>query len=555
MSTVAKHTLTGGQALVRQLIAEGVSTVFGIPGVQLDWAVDALRAETEHIRYIVPRHEQATSYMADGYARTSDKEGVCMVVPGPGVLNALSGLATAYACNSRVLLIAGQVPSSKVGRGFGMLHELPDQGGILRSLSKWHAAARRHEQIPELVHEAFRQLRSGRPRPVTIEVPPDMLQTRGEVTLQPRASEGRFTPAPESIDKAAACLALARFPVIQAGGGVVAARASAALRTLAERLQAPVVMSEGGRGALDDRHPLALTSLGGRAALRHADVILVVGSRFLDAIAQPTASAEHIKFIYLNVDPRDMSLPRRPGIEVVSDARCGLEALLASVPAKAVPDRGKQVAGIKAWSQHQIDTLEPQAGYLRALRHAMKDDDVLVSELTQVGYLANVGFPVYEGGRILTAGYQGTLGFGFSTALGAAVANPKRRVVSINGDGGFGWSLQELATLSRYALEVSVVVFVDGYFGNVRRIQRREFGTEFATELRNPDLQRLGPAFGIQTDMANSPKALEKSLQRAQARGGPSLIQVNVGEMPSPWPLIHPFLTSGAPPPPDPILE
>jgi acetolactate synthase-1/2/3 large subunit len=256
---------TGGQALVGALIEQGVRDVFGIPGVQLDWAVDALRQEADRVHYIVPRHEQATSYMADGYARTTLREGVCMVVPGPGVLNALAGIATAYACNSRVLLIAGQIPSHTIGKGLGMLHELPDQSAIVKSLTKWHAIARAPGDIPTLVHEAFTQLRSGRPRPVALEIPPDVLEASDDVTLLGPAAGVAAPLDVELVAEAVRALASARFPVIAVGGGAVAAGANEAIRALAERLHAPVVMSEGGRGCLSDDHRLALTSLGGRA--------------------------------------------------------------------------------------------------------------------------------------------------------------------------------------------------------------------------------------------------------------------------------------------------
>ncbi|MET0271305.1 MAG: thiamine pyrophosphate-binding protein, partial [Sphingomonas sp.] len=249
---------TGGEALVDQLIVEGVESIFGIPGVQLDWAVDPLRQQADRIKLVVPRHEQATSYMADGYARTTGREGVCMVVPGPGMLNALAGIATAYACSSPVLFIVGQIPSDAIGQGHGLLHEIPDQSGILQRLTKWNGIARRPEDVPALVHEAFVQLRSGHPRPVAIEIPPDILQKRAEITLLPRAERVRAAPDEALLAEAATILAGASSPVICAGGGAMAADAGDAIRALAERLQAPVVMTDGARGLIDDRHPLAL---------------------------------------------------------------------------------------------------------------------------------------------------------------------------------------------------------------------------------------------------------------------------------------------------------
>lgn len=546
---------TGGEALVAQLIEEGVVDVFGIPGVQLDWAVEALRQAADRIRFIVPRHEQAASYMADGYARTTGREGVCMVVPGPGVLNALAGLSTAYACNSRVFFIAGQIPSNTIGQGFGMLHEIPDQSGILKSLTKWHGIAHRVEDIPGLVHEAFVQMRSGRPRPVAIELPPDILQNKAPVAVIPRAVSVPTLPDEASVADAAKLLAEARFPVIYAGGGAAASGAGEAIRVLAERIQAPVVMTEGGRGALSDRHPLALVSLGGRAVLPHADVVLVAGSRFVDAVARPTHVAEGARFIYLNIEPEDMAGPRQMGTRIAADVKAGVEAILAALPAGEAAARGEQVAAVKAWCAEQIDAIQPQNAFMRALRASMADDDILVSELTQLGYYSNIAFPVYGPRRFVTPGYQGTLGYGFNTALGAAHGNSDRRVVSINGDGGFAWGIQELSTVARDQLNLSIVVFVDGRYGNVQRIQKRTFGIEFATELRNPEYQALAAAYGIPSAEVDTPEALEAELAAAKARGGPALIAVKVGEMPSPWALIHPFVPPVSPPPPNPLGE
>ena len=548
--------LTGGQALVAQLKREGVKHVFGIPGVQLDWAVDALRLARDEIAYIVPRHEQTASYMADGYARTTGREGVSMVVPGPGVLNALSGLATAYACSSRVLFIAGQIPSSMIGRGHGLLHEIPDQSATLRALSKWHGIAHSADQIPDLVSEAFRQLRSDHPRPVALELPPDVLKQSTEAPLKDPAVAQPTRPDSVTLGEAASLLRKARFPVIQAGGGAAAADAGMALMQLAERLQGPVIMTEGGRGILPHRHPLALNAVGGRAVLPHADVVLVVGSRFVDGQGTPTHTHPNCRFIYVNLEPTHTRQPRQAGISLVADARITLEALLAALG--DVTDRPSHAAAVdkvKRWCDVQLERLEPQTSFVRALRRALPEDGILISELTQVGYFANIAFPVQRPRSYLTPGYQGTLGYGFPTALGAAVGNPHRRVVSINGDGGFGWGMQELATAARYRLNLAIVVFVDGRYGNVQRIQRQLFREEFATELANPDFETLAAAFRIPFRRADSPQGLGDTLVATANLGGPVLIEVPVGEMPSPWALIHPFVPSPVPPPPNPLGE
>ena len=546
-------SLTGGQNLVAQLRREGVKHVFGIPGVQLDWAVEALREARDTIDFIVPRHEQTASYMADGYARTTGLEGVSMVVPGPGALNALSGLATAYATSSRVLFIAGQIPSAAIGRGYGMLHEIPDQSAILKSLTKWHAVARAPGDIAALVHEAFSELRSGHPRPVALEVPPDVLQETSDARLFDRAPVRRTPPDPWKLQEIVNLLRTSRFPVIQAGGGAAAADAGVLLQKLAERLQAPLVLTEGARGIVPSSHPLVLTGLGGRAVFPHADVVLAIGTRFLDALTKPAYVNPRCRFVYINLDGLHTGTPRQPGVAVVADAHATVEALVTAL--SDLPERKSltdEMARVKTWCDVQTRRVQPQTDYVDTFRAALPQDTAVVSELTQVGYFSNVALPMEHPRRLITPGYQGTLGYGFPTSLGAAVGNPEQRVISLNGDGGFGWGMQELSTAARYRLNVTAVVFADGRFGNVQRIQRRTFGQEFVTEVINPDFRLLAEAFGVPFQRVDSAAGLSEALKKTP-REGPALIEVRVGEMASPWPVIHPFVPSPVPPPPNPL--
>jgi acetolactate synthase-1/2/3 large subunit len=549
--------MTGGEALVEQLVREGVRDVFGVPGVQLDWATDALRKAKDRINLYVPRHEQATSYMADGYARVSGRPGVCMVVPGPGLLNATAGLATAYACNSPVVCIAGHIHSSAVDQGRGMLHEIKNQSGVLAAVTKWNARARSVAEIPALVREAFRQATSGRPQPVGIEIPHDLLQGTADATLfTPDATDGRTRPEHAAIDAAAELLDSAVSPVIYVGGGVLASRATAELQALAEALDAPVVLGESGRGALSDRHPLVLNAVGGRAVFPHADVALVVGSRFIDtSTGQPILQPGKTRYIYLNADATAWSPPRTAALTILSDAKLGLAALAAAVR-RRTPSRAADVAKVREWVAAQMAPLEPQRAWIRALRDALPDDGIFVNELTQVGYVARSHFPVFAPGTYIYPGYQGTLGYGFPTSLGAAVAGEGRPVVAITGDGGFGWGLQELATAARYRLNVTIVVFNDGRFGNVRTFQLQKFGAAFADVLYNPDFCALAAAFGVRGARAASPEALQKSITSAIAEGGPTLIEVPVDEMPSPWHLMRlPPPPPSYRPPPNPLGE
>lgn len=530
---------TGGDLLADSLLAQGVDKIFGIPGVQLDPAADALYRRSDRIDFVCARNEQATTYMADGYSRSTGRVGVSMVVPGPGVLNALSGLATGYSANSRMLLLAGQIDSGAIGKGLGALHEIPDQTGILRTLTKWTGTARHADEIPSLVAEAFRQLSTGRPRPVALELPPDVLSA-----LSAEAPADTVVPAPTTPDEAdiraaARLLRAARKPMIVVGGGVIAADASRALREVAEILEAPVLMTENGRGAIDARHRLAFDGLALRAFRGEADLVLAVGTRFVSTFGTQIDTAG-APAILMNAEPADLGGPRVAALQVLSDARLGLEALAAELGHPAREDRSAEFSAVRAWLAEQFDDIAPQREYLAAIRGALPEDGVLVSEFTQVGYAASACYPAYLPRTYIGPGYQGTLGYGFATALGAKAADQGRAVVSVNGDGGFSWTLQELSTMKKYGLGLVTVVFHDGYYGNVRRIQKNRFGARyFATDLTNPDYPTLARAFGIHSVTAYDAASLGDVLTDALSAQEPVLVDVPVGEFPSPWHLIH----------------
>lgn len=550
--------MTGGDALAGQLAREGVGIVFAVPGVQLDWAIDGLRKISNQITLIGTRHEQSTSYMADGYARASGKVGVCLVVPGPGVLNAMAGLSTAYACNSRVLCIAGDIHSAAVGRNLGLLHEVRDQTGILSSVTKWQGRATRAEDVPTIIAEAFAQLRASEPKPVAVQISHDVLSAVAEFDLQDtNLALNPLAPPPEQIAAAAKLLGGSRTPAIYVGGGALAANASDALAAFAERIQAPVIMGENGRGAISDRHALALNALEGRAVMPHADLVFVVGSRFVDtAMGRPAWPTDATRYVYINTDAAVGSAPRRADVFVQGDCRLALELLERAAPQR--PHLKLDLGAVRKWAAEQMREIEPQGAWLRALRSAIPDDGILVSELTQVGYFSRIAYPVYRPNTFITPGYQGTLGYGFPTALGAALGSEGRMVVSINGDGGFGWNLQELATARKYNVPLAIVVFNDGHFGNVRRMQQDQFGQEYGVELLNPHFDRLASAFEIPYVSADDPAQLEKALRDHAGRGGPTLIEARVGAMPSPWHLLRlmpPPFAPGRPAPANPLGE
>ena len=320
--------LSGGEALVKSLVREGVEVIFGLPGVQMYGIIAAIRDEPG-IRMITTRHEQATTYMADGYSRVTGKPGVALVVPGEGLYNAGSGLATAYARSSPVLVIAGQIPRSQIGKDLGGLHEVADQMDVIRPVTKWRRQVLTPHEVPGCVTEAFSQMRNGRPRPVEIEMPPETMVEREEVDLEEPAPLVREVPGEDRLREAAKVIAEAQTPVIYAGGGVARSNAEDALVRFSEAVNIPVITSAGGKGTISDRHPHSYgSSLGPRGALyevmESADVIIGIGTRF--ALRSPSGGSA--KLVHINSDATEFGKTHTNTLALHGDARATIEALI-----------------------------------------------------------------------------------------------------------------------------------------------------------------------------------------------------------------------------------
>ncbi|MGI9252336.1 MAG: thiamine pyrophosphate-binding protein, partial [Thermomicrobiales bacterium] len=393
----ADGTLTGGESLVETLIAQGVDTIFGLPGIQLDGLFNALHGAQDRLRVIHTRHEQATAYMADGYARVTGKEGVCVVVPGPGALNAAAGLSTAYSCNSPVLCVTGQIRSDLIGKNRGALHEITDQLGMFRSVTKWADRPDTASDVGGTVEEAFRQLRTGRMRPVAIEVAPDVLTSTGGRVGRADTSRVRFGGDPDLLAKAAKTLGEAKNPVIMAGGGVERSGASGELRRVAELLEAPVLKTSHGKGALTDRHYLAQNGLLSGEFLPKADVVVILASRFPDPAGWQWYPAPGQQVIQIDIDRTEFGKFGPATLNIEGDARPTLAALADLIPAhnRKRASREAELLPIKQAFQKKIETIEPQAGYGLAIRAELPDDGILVGEFTQVGYWSYLGYDDY----------------------------------------------------------------------------------------------------------------------------------------------------------------
>ena len=533
--------LTGGQALVAGLQRWNTATLFGLPGVHLDHFFAALYPVKNKIRILHSRHEQGAAYMALGYAMVTGRPGIFTVVPGPGLLNTTSALATAYACNAPVLCITSTVNWPLLDKNYGSLHEIPDQPGVLAGLTKWSARANHAAEIPELIDEAFRQMLSGRPRPVALEVPPEIL---GQVAMMQFPEEkptiNHPTPDPEKINAAAKLIGSAKEPLIIVGGG--AQDAGREVLQLAELLQAPVISRQMGRGIVSDEHHLSIQASAGHQLWKTADLVIGIGTR-LQHIRE-WGIDDDLKVIRIDLDPLEMARVAPPTIDLVADSGEASQALYDVLKKQKVSrvDQSAKFKSIKQEFRKELEsTITRQVEYLDVIRDALPENGILVDELTQVGHVTKLALPVYNARSLLTSGYQGTLGYGFATAIGAQVAAGDRKVLSINGDGGFMYTMPELASAVLHNIPIVALVFCDKSFGNVEAIQQRWYdGNVIATRLHNPDFVAMAESFGALGLKADSPEELRTAIDTAFQHQGPAVIEipVTVEEMGWPWSLI-----------------
>jgi len=536
-------TMTGGEAIVSGLKAHGVDTVFGLPGAQIYGLFDAFHQA--QLKVIGARHEQACGYMAYGYARSSGQPGVFSVVPGPGVLNAGAAMLTAFGSNEPVLCLTGQVPTQFLGKGRGHLHEMPDQLATLRTFVKWAERIEYPDVAPTMVARAFQEMLSGRRGPAALEMPWDVFTQRAATgAAQVFNPFPAPLPDPDSIKAAAALITASKRPMIFVGSGAIHAREE--ILELAETIDAPVVAFRSGRGIVSNAHELGLTMAAAYRLWPKTDLMIGIGTRLeLPTMSRWPYRPDGLKSVRIDIDPVEM---RRftSDVAVIADAKAATSELLVAVRKigyrKTAGRRGEIVEATAAAHQ-EIQQVQPQMAYLNILREVLPHNAIVTDELSQVGFASWYGFPIYQPRTFITSGYQGTLGSGFPTALGAKVANPDKPVVAITGDGGFMFGVQELATAVQFNIGVVTLVFNNNAYGNVRRDQRQRFdGRVVAADLVNPDFVKLADSFGVHAARVTSPDHFRPALEKALGAGGPALIAVEVprdSEV-TPWTFIHP---------------
>ncbi|MBN7795276.1 thiamine pyrophosphate-dependent enzyme [Parahaliea mediterranea] len=533
--------MTGAQAIVKSLRVNGVDTVFALPGGQLDFLFDAMYQEGDNIRLIHTRHEQGVAYMAYGYAKSTGKVGAYAVVPGPGLLNSAGALCTAWANYAPVLCISGQIPSTGIGKGYGDLHEIDDQLGMISHITKWAARIDHPTLAPEYVGEAFRQMSTGSPRPVEIEMAMDIMALEAEVELLPAQAAPVLPPLDEEqVQAAVELLRGAKKPLIYIGSGAL--EAGDEILRLAERLQAPVVAFRSAKGVVSSEHYLSANFPMGHRLWGEADVVLAIGTRLHWPLVM-WGKDEDMSLIRVDIDPAQVTRICEPELGVVGDAARFAGALAQRLEHEGhqAASREQELSALKARVDAEIrDKVGPQMAYLDVIREELPRDGIFVDEVTQVGFVSWYGFPVYQPRQHISAGYQGTLGYGYATALGVMAGNMDKRVIQVSGDGGFMFNVQELSTAVQYQLPLVTVIFNDGRFTNVQRQQKEWFdGRVICSDLHNPDFVQLAESFGAAGYRANDPESLRAAIRQAFEQNGPAIIEVQIEEFfPAPWPFL-----------------
>jgi acetolactate synthase-1/2/3 large subunit len=530
--------MTTAEATVESLFAHGLDTLYALPGVHNDPLFDALFKARDRIRTVHTRHEQGAGFMALGAALATGKPQAYAVVPGPGLLNAATALLNAHGTNAPVLALIGQIAQADIGRGFGHLHEIRDQPGIISRIVGFTARIKAPSEAPALVADAFRAMRGGRPGPAALECAIDVWGKSGPVALAPPLPLTEPAIDEEAVAAAAKRLMAAERILIVTGGG--AQDAGPEVTELSRLLQAPVFAHRRGRGVLDGRSPFAVALPLGRELWGEADVVLGIGTRLFYGFQQWGVD-ERLAVIRVDADPEEPDRFRKADVALVGDAAPILRRLMAALAGHKRTSRHDEMIERQAKWRKRMEKLAPQIGFLEVIREELGEDGILVDEVTQMGFAARLAYPVYKPRTFISPGYQDSLGWGYATALGVQDARRDMPVVAISGDGGFLFTATEMATAMHHRIPLTVVVFRDDAFGNVRRIQEERYGNRLiASDLTNPDFVRFAESFGAAAERARTPQELRPALNRAlKRRDQPTLIEVPVGPLPSPWEFIN----------------
>jgi acetolactate synthase-1/2/3 large subunit len=536
---------TGAQLLVETLKAHGVDTIFGVPGIHNLAIYDAL-VDERAIRVVTTRDERGAAHMADGYARATGRPGVCLTVPGPGVTNALTAIAEAYADSSPVLLLASQLPSDTVTVDREDFHQLRDVEAVLRSVTEWGVRPARAEEIGRAVEEAFRRFETGRPRPCYVDLPMDLLSAKVDATVLARQAD-RSRCASDALPladlgRAAEALIAASRPLLLVGGG--AWRATESLRELVERLSIPVVMTSSGKGVVPEDHPLSLgdgwmVHQLGREALERADSILAIGMRFGPLTTSWWTRQISGRVIHVDIDPTEIGKHTPVSIGIIGDATQVVEALVTQVRERDVGARHPwlDVIAVREGRRAAICARAPDAvATLEGLRRVLPDESLLFNDINGIACWGGGAFVCRQPRTFHYPIGFGCLGFALPAAIGAKLARPAVPVVALCGDGGFLFSGHELATAVQERVSVVAVVFNDDAYGTIKADQSYRYpARSLGSDLRSPDFVRYAEAFGARGCRVDSVQNVPDAVAAALEHDAPTLIEAPCPQALPPW--------------------
>jgi len=519
-----------GEALMHLLESYGVTTVFGIPG---EHTLELYRGiEKSNVRAVTPRNEQGASFMADGYARVTGNPGVCTIITGPGVTNAATGIGQAYADSIPMLAISSANDSPSLGKGWGRLHETTDLCAITRPITAFSAMVHDPAEIPELIAQAFTVFRSRRPRPVHIAIPLDVMEMPVNNDWQPYQIPNLPIPGAAAIASAAQLLADSAHSVIMVGGG--AQHASREVTQLAERLNIAVIASNAGKGIVTDDHPL---SLGGgvispaiQAYLAQAEVVLAIGTELAEADSFIYDLPVNGKVVRIDIDPARFSDAFPATIAIQGDSRSACEQLLSALAEydiKATTDIAAQLEPVRAQQDADYTAVERQhIRLLDTLRDELPDDAVLMGDITQLVYTGTAAMKTLLPRTWFYPAGFGTLGCALPGAIGARLANQDRTVVALVGDGGFMFTVNELATAVEEELSIPVIIWHNHSYAMIRDGMVKRDIPQIGVNPKAPDFIKLADAFGCPGVKIDSQAGFRQALNDAMNYAGPSLIVV-----------------------------
>ncbi len=532
---------TGAKIVIECLAERGVDTVFGYPGGTILNIYDELYKNSDRIRHILTAHEQGAAHAADGYARSTGKVGVVLATSGPGCTNLVTGIATAYMDSVPMVAITCNVPTNLLGKD--SFQEV-DITGITMSITKHNYIVRDVSRLAEVMREAFDIAVTGRPGPVLIDIPKDVTaavtewegESRHEVSARVERNRAKNpVPTEEQLAAVAETLSAAKRPFFYAGGGVIISEASAELRALAERLNAPVSLSLMGKSAFPFNHPLNTGMIGmhgtkaSNAAANECDLLVAIGARFSDrVISDPAKFARHARVVHIDIDPAEINKNIPSAASLNGDLKLVLAELSKRVAVRARDEWNERVDELKTHvpAMYSKKTALHPKFVLEHIHERLGDDAIITTEVGQHQMWTAQFYPFVKPRTFLTSGGLGTMGYGTGAAMGAQTGNPDRQVVHIAGDGSFRMNLNELATISYYDMPIVIVVANNGTLGMVRQWQTLFYGKRYSSTTldRPPDFVKLADAFGIRGFRATNESEFREAFNAAVSVRKPALI-------------------------------